>query len=200
MSLLRAFIAIEIPPEIHSAIQKRTAALRSTLDASLVRWVPAGNVHLTLKFLGEVSPPNVELLARALEAEAAGGTPFELRLEGLGCFPSARRPRVVWIGVQAPAELERLQRGVEAAAARLGYPPEPRAFSPHLTIGRVRDHLSGGDLQAVRTALEGATVEALGTARIDALTLFKSDLRPAGAVYTRLCRAPLGPQGRAQAT
>jgi len=192
MSLLRAFIAVEIPPEIHKAIDSKTAPLRAALDASLVRWVPTDNVHLTLKFLGDVSPTNVEMLSQMLNMEVSQHSTFALKFGGLGAFPNPRHPRVIWIGIQAPAGLEALQRGIEAAAATLGYPGEERPFSPHLTIGRVKENAGSAGVQKIRSALEETQVGALGTAQVSAVHLFKSELKPSGAVYTRLFSAPLG--------
>ena len=191
MSLLRAFIAVEIPPEIHQAIENKTAPLRSALNASLVRWVPSTNIHLTLKFLGDISPTNVELLSQMLSVEAGQHQEFDIKFGGLGAFPNPKRPRVVWIGIQAPAELEALQHGIEAAAAKLGYLVEKRPFSPHLTIGRVKQNINASGMQKIRTTLEETKVGSLGTAQISAVHLFKSDLQPTGAVYTKLFSAPL---------
>jgi len=191
MSLVRAFIAVEIPPEIHQAIEKQTASIRTTLNKSLVRWVPTGNIHLTLKFLGDVSATNLEMLAQMLNAEVEQHRVFEMGFGGLGAFPNPKRPRVIWIGIQAPAGLEALQHGIEAAAATLGYPPEKRPFSPHLTIGRVKQKVSSSGIQKIRSVLEETQVGSLGSARVTAVHLFKSDLKPTGAVYTKLFSAPL---------
>jgi 2'-5' RNA ligase len=191
MSLLRAFIAVEISPEIHKAIESKTASLRTSLDSGLVRWVPTRNVHLTLKFLGDVSATNVEMLSQMLSVEVSQHQGFTLKFEGLGAFPNPRRPRVIWIGIQAPAELEALQRGIEAATATLGYPAENRPFSPHLTIGRVKKKIGSVGMQKIRTSLEETQVGSLGTTRVEAVHLFKSDLKPTGAVYTQLFSAPL---------
>ena len=191
MSLLRAFIAVEIPPPIHQAIEKDTAPVRAALNDSLVRWVPAANVHLTLKFLGDVSPANLELLTQMLGVEVNQHQAFEMEFGGLGAFPNPKRLRMIWIGTQAPAGLEALQHGIEAAAATLGYPVEKRPFSPHLTIGRVKQNIGSADMQKIRTALEETRVGSLGTAQVTAVHLFKSDLKPTGAVYTRLFSAPL---------
>jgi 2'-5' RNA ligase len=190
MGLLRAFIAVEIPHEIQQAIfSKATSVLKKTTD-SLVRWVPPENMHLTLKFLGDVSPSNVDMLTRVLRAEADSAHCFDMRIGGLGSFPSLRRPRVLYIGVQAPAGLEALQRGVESASRRLGYESEERPFSPHLTLGRVRQDASASDQQKIRQALENIHIDSLGTARVDSVHLFKSDLKPTGSVYTKLFSAP----------
>jgi len=189
---LRAFIAVEIPLEIHKAIESKTAPLRAILNSSLVRWVPTANIHLTLKFLGDVSPAYVELLTQMLSLEVSQHPVFEIQFGGLEAFPNSTRPRVIWIGIQAPAGLEALQHGIEAAVATLGYPSEKRPFSPHLTIGRVKQNAGSTGMQKIRTTLEETQVGLLGSAQVTAVHLFKSDLKPTGAVYTRLFSAPLG--------
>jgi len=192
MSLLRAFIAVEIPQEIHKAIENETAPIQVALNKSLVRWVPTENMHLTLRFLGDTSPANVEMLAQMLSVEAGQHPAFEIQFRGLGVFPNTKRPRVIWIGIQAPDELAALQRGIEAAADKLGYPPEKRSFSPHLTIGRVKQNVNSGGMQKIRAALEDVKFGTLGAAPVNAVHLFKSDLHSSGAVYTCLHTAPLG--------
>ena len=191
MSLLRAFMGVEIPTEIHKAIEEKTASIRATLNASLVRWVPAENVHLTLKFLGDVSPANLEMLEQMLSAEISQHRAFEMEFGGLGAFPNPKRPRVIWIGIQAPAGLDALQHGIGAATATLGYPDEQRPFSPHLTIGRVKQNVGSAGIQQIRIALDETKVGSLGVARVSAVHLFKSELKPTGAVYTKLFSAPL---------
>lgn len=192
MSLLRAFIALDIPPKVQENVHRATSNLRKGTE-SLIRWVPAENMHLTLKFLGDISPANVEFLTQMIHTEADSYNCFDIQLTGLGSFPSAKRPRVIYIGIQAPAELEALQHGVEAAARTLGYESEERSFSPHLTIGRVKHALriSATDQQKIRRALEGTKIDSLGTARVDSVHLYKSDLKPTGSVYTRLYSAQL---------
>ena len=190
MGLLRAFIAVELPHEIQQAIYDKATIVLKKATGSLIRWVPPENMHLTLKFLGDVSPSNVEVLTQILRAEADSSRCFEIHVGGLGSFPSLRRPRVIYIGVQSPAGLETLHHGVESASRRLGYESEERAFSPHLTIGRVRQDVSASDGQKIRQALENIHIDSLGTARVDSVHLFKSDLKPTGSVYTKLFSAP----------
>ena len=190
MSLLRAFIAVEIPLELRKAVCEATAPLQKGIG-SAVRWVPMENMHLTLKFLGDVSPANVEMLSQMLRAEADLFQCFDLRLSGLGSFPNLKRPRVIYIGIQSPPTIEALQRGIESASRRLGYESEERGFSPHLTIGRVRQNVTATEQQTIRRALEETRIDSLGTARVDSVHLYKSDLKPTGSVYTRLYSAPL---------
>jgi 2'-5' RNA ligase len=191
MSLLRAFVAVEIPPALQEAIHLQTAGLRQSLGSGMIRWVAAGNLHLTLKFLGDISPSNLDLLTQMLAAEAAQVRCFEMRIGGLGSFPNSKRPRVIWIGLDAPAPLEAMQRGLEAAAARLGYAAEERPSAPHLTIGRVKQNLSISNLQMIRTALEESKIGEIGRIHVQAIHLFKSELNPAGSIYSKLFSAPL---------
>ncbi len=190
MSLLRAFIAVELPAELQQKIHKATANFRRGIDP-LVRWTAAENMHLTLKFLGDVSQPNVEFLIQMLRSQAELVSPFIIQLTGLGSFPGPKRPRVIYIGIQAPAALGALQREIESASRRLGYEAEERPFSPHLTLGRVRQNISASDQQNIRRAIEGTQVDVLGSASINSVHLYKSELRPSGSVYTRLYSAPL---------
>ena len=192
MSLLRAFIAVEIPSSLQNTIQESTASLRKMLGNELVRWVPPQNVHLTLKFLGDVSSSNLDLIKQMLTAEAAQHLCFEMQVEGIGSFPNPRRPRVIWVGLHAPAALESLQRGIESASARLGYTSEEKSFSPHLTIGRVKQNLSAPEIHRIRVALEETKIGLLGIVHVDTAHLIKSDLQPSGSLYTRLFSAPIG--------
>ncbi|MCX7755871.1 MAG: RNA 2',3'-cyclic phosphodiesterase [Anaerolineales bacterium] len=191
MSLLRAFIAIEIPFEIKQAISRQTASLRQS-SGRAIRWVSVENIHLTLKFLGQVSSANLELLAQSVRAECAHSTPFSIAVEGLGCFPNARRPRVLWIGLSAPPALIHLQHQIETSANRLGYPPDEKPFSPHLTIGRVREQASTAELQTLRLLLEQTHLPSLGTFSVNEICFYRSDLKPDGPVYTRISTARLG--------
>lgn len=149
------------------------------------------NMHLTLKFLGDISPSNVDMLSQMIRAEADLFHCFDFELSGLGSFPNLKRPRVIYIGIQAPAMLEALHRGIESASHRLGYESEERGYSPHLTIGRVKQNIAPAEQQIIRRALEGTTIDSLGTARVDSVHLYKSDLQPTGSVYTKLYSAPL---------
>jgi len=191
MALLRTFIAVEIPGSIHQAILQKTEPLRKVLGTAIVRWVPIQNIHLTLKFLGDVTPANMDALTQMLGIEAGKLDPFDIHIGGLGSFPSLKRPRVLFLGVQSPIGLEALYRGIESACARLGFPSEERSFSPHLTLGRVKQDVSAADLHKIRLTLEELKIDSVGTARVDSVHLYKSDLKPSGAVYSQLFAAPL---------
>jgi RNA 2',3'-cyclic 3'-phosphodiesterase len=189
--MLRSFIAVEIPTELQGILAHRIAPLQQALPKPLIRWTASHNVHLTLKFLGDISPANLERLAEALKTEVAACEAFTMSVGGLGAFPNPRRARILWIGLDAPSALKVLLRSVESVSARLGYSSEDRPFSPHLTIGRVGQNVSGIDLQRIHTALEGTKVDIIGTVHVGALQIFRSDLQPGGSVYTRLYNLPL---------
>jgi len=195
MNVIRAFIAISLSSEIYKNLEKVLGDLRERLPGSPVRWVPAKNIHLTLKFLGDVSLTNQELVVKILQSEASHHAPFEVSVGDLGAFPSIHRPRVVWVGVKAPPELQSLQHGIEAETSRLGYAREDREFSPHLTLGRVSRNATSQDVQRISEVLSSAKVGYLGAVRVQAVNLYRSDLNPQGAVYTQVFSAPLAQPG-----
>jgi RNA 2',3'-cyclic 3'-phosphodiesterase len=184
MSLIRAFLALEIPPSLQKSISAHSAVLKQALPDT-IRWVATERIHLTLKFLGDTSPASLQDLTHALSAVIAQQPPFDISAGGFGVFPNPKRPRILWIGVQAPPDLERLTRAIETTCARLGYPPEEKPFNPHLTLGRLRD---SADLSALRPALQGIEIGPLGSLTVSSVTLFRSDLRPQGPNYTPLAQ------------
>jgi 2'-5' RNA ligase len=191
MAMIRSFIAIDLPRPIQDALDRVSHDLQSHQAAGVVRWVPAKNIHLTLKFLGEVSSNNLELLVKILQSEITRQRCFEIQVSELGAFPSIHRPRVIWVGVQAPPALLALQRSVEVETIRLGYSAEERPFSAHLTLGRVSHNATPEDVRTIGTILASAKVGSLGTASVERVRLFRSDLEPGGAVYTPLYTIPL---------
>ncbi len=191
MPVIRAFIAIDLSPEIRRRLDQVSSQLKQRLDGIPIRWVPASNIHLTLKFLGDVSLNNLEMLKKVLQTEVEGHHPFEVSVGGLGAFPTVRHPRVVWIGVEAPTDLASIQRGVDSAMGKLGYAQEDRPFSAHLTLGRVSRNANSRDTHQIGETLEATKIGFLGVVQVDAILLFKSDLQPTGSVYTKLFSAPL---------
>lgn len=190
-NVLRAFIAIAMPVDVQKGLNRVSQDLQNQLKGVPVRWVRAEGIHLTLKFLGDVSIANLEVLKNMLKAEVDGHHPFELKVGELGAFPSLSRPRVLWIKVEAPAELRTVQYGIETQAARLGYDREERPFSPHLTLGRVARNATPEDMHRISDVLKTYQVGSLGSVRVQAIDLYSSDMRPTGAVYTCLFSAGL---------
>ena len=191
MSVIRAFIAITLSDEIYQHLDQVIKLLQSHLPKAPVRWAPAKNIHLTIKFLGDVSVANLDVLQKTLQAEVARHAPFEISVGEVGAFPSIRRPRVIWVGVKAPPELLTVQHGVESELARLGYAPEDRDFSPHLTLGRIGRNSTSEDARRIGEVLSSIKVGFLGATRVQSIHLYRSDLQPGGASYTRLFTAHL---------
>ncbi len=188
---IRSFIAIELPDPIQSQLRLVIAAMKAA-GRLPVRWLPVENIHLTLKFMGDVEAGKLKRLAEDMNRLSGLQAPFSLTVGGLGAFPSARRPRVVWVGIQAPPGLAELAQQMERMAAKFGIPPEDRPFSPHLTIGRVQQHAAVEDLQVLTEQLFKVKVGEIGIVSVESVCLFRSDLRSSGAIYTVLSRAKLG--------
>ena len=191
MMPLRVFIAVEIPPSIRQAIHDQTESLRAALGRDLVRWVPVENMHLTLKFLGNVPAAHLEFVKQMLAQSAGRISPFDLTIGGLGSFPNSKRIRVLWVGIHAGSELTDLQREIDTGAANLGYEKDDRPFSPHLTLGRVRQGVDDKTLQGIRNAAATFQLGRIGTARVESIHLYQSDLHTDGSTYTKLFSAPL---------
>jgi 2'-5' RNA ligase len=192
MQTLRTFIAIELDEELKGNLTHLQDRLREQLAPGSVRWVRPEGIHLTLKFLGDTTTDKVEEVKAALTQAAGEVEPFTFTVSGLGCFPNARRPRVVWVGLhELTGSLVRLRDAVEAHVAPLGFPTENRPFRAHLTLGRVHRHASKSEVREI-----GEVVAASSTGTIDEMTVtsvfyIKSDLKPSGAVYTILFEAGL---------
>jgi len=191
--VIRAFIAINLSDEIEGNLAEVGWRLKERLPDIPVRWVPSKNIHLTIKFLGDVSVSNLEVLQKMLASETNRHGQFEFSVGNLGAYPSTSRPRVIWVGVEAPPELSALHRSIDSATGRLGYAPEKRKFSPHLTLGRVSRNVTPEGMSQIRDVLNSCKVGFLGAARVQETHLYRSELKPGGAVYTNLFSAPLAP-------
>jgi 2'-5' RNA ligase len=187
LNSLRAFIAVDLTPEVRTQLEALAGRLRRLPGQACIRFVPISGIHLTLKFLGDTTPDVAARVGDALDHAASGLPAFTLRIRGVGCFPNLRQPRVVWVGMHESAGvLKRLQTVVEAGCTALGLPAEDRPFSPHLTFGRVRREAGAEGSSFVHIVLEREQGLDLGEMPVDAVHLFRSDLRPSGAIYSRL--------------
>lgn len=189
---LRLFVALDPPDPVRRRIGAMQAELRRAAGrhADEVRWVPPENVHLTLQFLGAVPEERLEALRGAIARTAAHSRPLALEVKGAGGFPSARRPRVLWAGLtgEVPA-LAVLAADLGRELAPLGFPPEDRPLSPHLTLGRARE---GRGAPGLGGALAQAGSQDAVLWRADTLVLYRSHLGPSGARYEPLQAFPLG--------
>jgi RNA 2',3'-cyclic 3'-phosphodiesterase len=180
-------VAVLLDEAVRSSLGAEIDRLRSL--AGGVSWVAPVNLHVTLKFLGGVDPGRLDAVRESLVRAVEGLSTFDLVVEGLGAFPSATRPRVIWGGVASGREaMVALAEGVERELAALGFARETRAFSPHVTLGRVREPRPNRDLAA---AIERGRGLSFGAVRVDRVSLMRSDLSPHGARYTELGFAPL---------
>ncbi len=185
---MRTFIAIELNPEIKRPLSRM---LRNDMPAAGdVRWCSDQQLHLTLKFLGEVDDATLPDVCVAAGQACAGVEPFSLRVTGLGCFPAPRNPRVLWCGVDDPQEgCRRWVKLVDPLLAELNFKPETRAFTPHITLGRSRSTASGNVLRQV---LESTELPETPEMEVHEVVVFESILAPGGARYRALARLPLG--------
>ena len=186
--MVRAFVAVPVEDAV---TRRRLAGAGSLLPGFHgLKWVPPGQLHFTLKFLGEIDPERVPDARAATEAAAGGGPgPFRLALEGLGAFPPRGPARVLWAGCGAGAgDLVALAAAVEEAFAAAGFPPEPRPFAPHLTLARAKDPEAG---RRLARALASVPHEPFGSVGVSSLVLYRSDLTPRGPDYTEIVRVPI---------
>jgi RNA 2',3'-cyclic 3'-phosphodiesterase len=184
---LRCFVAVGIPGPLKEAVAGAIEALKKC--GADVRWVAVENVHLTLKFLGETDESMVVRISDALSERLSSYSPFCINISGVGCFPDIRRPRVIWVGIEESPALKKLAGEVESLLADFGYPADDRAFSPHLTIGRVR---SPKGIRGMMKDLEKLAAYSFGAMEIESVSLMKSELRPAGAEYGSLAEIHFG--------
>ena len=184
--VIRTFICIDVS----ASIKARLAALQDELrklDAQ-VSWVKPENIHLTLKFLGDVSQTKVPKIIEAVHRAMESCSPFQVGIEGAGCFPSPRKPNVLWVGFATlPKALLTLQKNIEDEMERVGFAREAKSFHPHLTIGRVRQPRNAQRL-AEELLKHGFPAE---TFQADEVILMRSDLTPRGSIYTPLAKMPL---------
>ena len=191
MVLMRCFVAIELPQTVHDNLARLQERLGSLGRA--VRWTRVEQIHLTVKFLGDVPDERVPAVCEAAVAVAQCFGPFELEVRGAGCFPPGGAARIVWAGITGPPPaLIECQQACEQAYAKLGFKPEGRKYHAHLTIGRVRD---AGASRAIRAAVEREASFLAGAFAAGELVVFQSVLRPAGPTYTVISRAPLASAG-----
>jgi 2'-5' RNA ligase len=192
MAEIRAFVAIELPDGVRTHLARVQGQLRPGHEG-VVRWVDPRGIHLTLKFLGNIAEARVPAVVEAVRGAAAGVGHFRLGVGGLAAFPNLRAPRVVWVGLGGDLEgLSALQRATDRALAALGFPPEGRPFTPHLTLGRVRETASRAERQALGEAVGRLKAEASAPIEVGSVSLMRSQLTPAGAIYTRLASVALG--------
>lgn len=190
MEEIRCFIAIELPDEIRDGLGRLIARLKSRQPD--VKWVDPSSIHLTLKFLGNIAPGRVDEITEAISDAASGIPPFSLEIKDLGVFPGLNHVRVVWVGVEGETDkLLQLQKHLQTNLDILGFPPEERDFTPHLTLARVRDNSSPAERQELGQLVTATKVPSIGRFTAKSVSLMRSQLARTGAVYTQIASVEL---------
>jgi 2'-5' RNA ligase len=186
MEQIRAFIAIDLPDQVKCDLSQLLDRIRPGQERA-VKWVDPGSIHLTLKFLGNISAKKVVDITRAIGEAAMEVEPFTLELQGLGAFPNLRSPRVVWVGVERDVGLiMHLKKRIDQALIHLGFPAERREFSPHLTLGRVRDQTTNQERRSLGESIRSIQIESSLPFLVEEVCLMRSTLTSTGAIYNRL--------------
>jgi 2'-5' RNA ligase len=189
---IRSFVAIELSGEAKKGLTR----LRKELERDehrFVKWVDPGGIHLTLKFLGNIPSKRVTEITEAMKKATQGISPFPLEISGLGAFPSLKQARVLWVGVGGELDqLSTLQQNIDSALAALGFAREERPFVPHLTLARVKEGASPLERRSFGELVGSTVFEDKYPVEVDSVRLMRSQLTPAGAIYTCLSVVELG--------
>lgn len=188
MTSIRTFIALDMPDDVLAVVKERQRALKKA--GIVMKWVRPESIHLTLQFLGDIDKELIGAIQAGMDRSAKDFSPFSLSVKGLGAFPNLKRPRVLWMGLSGQMDrLRGLKNRISEELILLGFPPEKRPFKGHLTIGRIK-----GDIDTVQLlhAMSSQTDSGSPVFRVDSVCLYKSQLTPRGAVYTKLAEVSLG--------
>lgn len=194
---LRLFVAIELNDALRAELKRAQKQLQDEClrvsVAQAIRWVAPQNIHLTLKFLGNCNRAQLPALTNALERAAHDIAPFVLTARGLGCFPNARRPNTLWVGLEGDIQTAALlAQYIENETNALGFARDERGFAPHLTLGRVKRDASNHERAKLGDIVKSFPSTTYGKIHVDAAYLVASDLKPTGPIYTLLAQAKLG--------
>jgi len=192
MEQIRAFIAVELPGEVQRELARLRERLRAGSSAP-VKWVDPQNIHLTLRFLGTIDTGGIDDITAAMVESVRGLKPFPLEVRGLGAFPKLKRVNIIWVGLAGDVErLGGIQRELEKNLEPLGFVPEKRPFSPHLTIGRLRDRATPGERYDMGQLITRTGFETGREFTVDAVHLVKSVLTREGPIYSIIKTEKLG--------
>lgn len=188
---MRTFIAIDFPPEIIKKIDQVINYFKTQTPESAIKWVAPENLHLTIKFIGDISddilPQAKFLISDALKNQPA----INISIEGLGMFPDAKNPRVIWLGIIGGDPLVKIHESLDQRLKAIQIKPDRRGYSPHLTIARVRRQTDQKTARLIGETLSKFNVDSLGAIRVDEIRLYQSDLTPKGPTYSPLLSVPL---------
>jgi 2'-5' RNA ligase len=188
---MRTFIAVDFPPEIISKVAKIIEYFKTQTPEKAMKWVPVENLHLTVKFLGDVPEARLEQVENIISGSLKGIPPFKVEVGGLGIHPNKHKPRVIWLNIACEQTLMDIHQNLNHALADAGIEPDNRVYSPHLTIARIRDQTVKETRQGIGRTLAEFKVDKLGEVTINEVILYKSELTRAAPVYSPILRQPL---------
>ena len=187
----RIFIAIKLPEVVIGKITEISHYFQSQTPSEALKWVETENLHLTLRFLGEITEETVGKVQSILPQAVAGQPRFTLSVEGLGMYPNVGQPRVIWLGVKGAEPMVALHGKLETVLARISIERENRPFNPHLTLARIRQRTDRATAHQIGETLSAFKVGTLGAFQVGEIHLIESQLTPQGPIYTTRFTAPL---------
>jgi len=188
---MRTFVAIDFSPQIRGKIGEIIEYFKTQTPDYALKWVEPQNLHMTIKFLGEVSEGHLRTIKDVLSDTLEGRSAFEIEVTGMGMYPSGQKPRVIWLGVEGSETLKDIHKSLDQALQKASIPPDKRGLSPHLTIARVRRNVETLIVQDIGKTLSQFKIDSLGKCTIDRIVLYKSTLTPSGPIYDPLLSIPL---------
>jgi 2'-5' RNA ligase len=192
MEQIRSFIAVLLPDEVKRSLSALQDRLRSGSSVS-AKWVDPGNIHLTLKFLGNISPGMTGRITSAIESASREIRPFRIQVKGLGAFPNTNRVNIIWVGLEGNIEsLAFLQKRIDDQLSPLGFKPENRPFTPHLTIARIRDRASSEERCQLGRLINETIFDTPHPVDVSTVHLMRSQLTWEGPIYSSIASANLG--------
>lgn len=191
MEQIRAFIAIELPAQFKLGLKELQSMLKADNPAP-AKWVNPEDCHLTLRFLGNIGANQIDDITQAMLTAAAETTTFDLKMGHIGTFPNTIRAQVIWVGLEGDLdELRKLKVRLDSALSPLGFPPEERTFTPHMTMARLRHHVSPSERERLVKLISNATPMVVSRMNVSSLSLMRSYLTREGAIHHRLSQATL---------
>ena len=183
---IRSFIAIELPSDIRSKLDELQKELKQN-KLQQIKWANPSGIHLTLKFLGNIDAGDIDKITGAIRESCRGYKKFTLELAELGVFPNYKRPRVIWLGVGGQMDiLLKLQRQIDDKLELIGFPREKRPFSPHITLGRVRDSITSNEQEQYGGVIQNKKYNERHIISVSSVNLMRSQLQPTGAIYSEI--------------
>jgi 2'-5' RNA ligase len=187
----RLFIALSVPEEVKDQLRRAQSELRARLQNDPVRWTRPEQIHLTLKFLGEVAVERVDELVKSVRSECDPVGSFKLTARGIGFFPNARRPRVIWVGIENESgQLEKLQDKMDRCTSDFAASRKEEHFSAHLTLGRIKD-IRPNDARSVEASAVGMSGRTFGSWTVSNVKIMRSELTSQGSLYSCVVKIPL---------